>query len=73
MKQIGSIKKLERNLEGHSYTEFEVGKEISEILDCSIQSEDGRIYSLFEIRYRSGIVKELHGGLFTVTRNAVAS
>ncbi len=63
----GKIKKLERNLEGHSYTVFEVGKEISEILDIT-ESETSHIYREFEIKYTNGIVKELIGGIFTVER-----
>lgn len=67
----GSIRKLERNLEGHSYTVFEIGKEISEIKNITSESEQGHIYREYEIHYRSGVVVELIGGLFTVTRNAV--
>tara|TARA_Y100000389_G_C17140195_1_gene354547 strand:- start:286 stop:501 length:216 start_codon:yes stop_codon:yes gene_type:complete len=69
--RYGAINKLERNLEGHSYTVFEVGKEISEIKDMTNESEQGHIYKEYEIHYRSGVVVELIGGLFTVTRNAV--
>lgn len=71
MKQIGSIRKLERYLEGHSYTIFEVGKEISEILDMSNESEQGHIYIEYHIYYRNGVKVELIGGIFTVTRNPV--
>ena len=72
MTKYGSIKKLERNLEGHSCTKFEVGTEISEIKDMTNSSEVGFIYREFEIHYRNGIIVELIGGLFTVTRNAVS-
>lgn len=70
--RYGSIKKLERNLEGHSYTVFEVGTEISEIKDTSTESNEGHVYIQYEIHYRSGVVVELIGGAFTVTRNAVS-
>lgn len=69
--KYGAIKKLERNLEGHSYTIFEVGKEISEIRDMTNESEQGHIYREYDIHYRNGVVVELIGGIFTVTRNAV--
>ena len=63
----GKIKKLERVIEGSSYNSFEVGKEISEILDIT-ESESSHIYREFEIRYTNGIVKELVGGIFTIER-----
>ena len=69
--RYGAINKLEGNLEGHSYTVFEVGKEISEIKDVTNESEHGHNYREYEIHYRSGVVLELIGRLFTVTRNAV--
>ena len=68
----GKIKKLERNLEGHSYTCFEVGKEISEILDIT-ESKAPHLQREFEIRYTNGIVKELIGGIFTVERFPVSN
>lgn len=70
MAGYGSIKKLERNIEGHSYTSFEVSTEISEIKDMTNESEQGHIYREYEIHYRNGVIVELIGGLFTVTRNA---
>ncbi len=70
MEKYRSIKKLERHLEGHSYTSFEVGTEISEIKDMTNESEQGHINREYEIHYRNGVIVELIGGLFTVTRNA---
>jgi hypothetical protein len=70
MTKYGNIKKLERSIEGYSYTSFEVGTEISEIKDTTNSSEVGFIYREFEIHYRTGVIVELVGGLFTVTRNA---
>ena len=64
----GKIKKLERNIEGHSYTSFEVGDKISEILDITSYTKLGYLYREYEIRYKNGEVKELIGGIFTVTR-----
>lgn len=69
MTKYGSIRKLERILGKHTY-EFEIGKEISEIKDMTNSSEVGFIYREFEIHYRNGVIIELIGGLFTVTRNA---
>ena len=69
--RYGSIRKLERNIEGHSFTVFEVGKEVSEIKDMTNDSEQGHIYREYKIHYRNGVVVELIGGFFTVTRNAV--
>jgi hypothetical protein len=69
MTKYGSIKKLERILGEHTY-EFEIGKEISEIKDMTNSSDVGFINREFEIHYRNGVIVELIGGLFTVTRNA---
>ena len=63
----GKIKKLERVIEGQSYNSFEVGKEISEILDVT-EIETSHFQREFEIRYKNGVVKELIGGIFTVER-----
>jgi len=70
--RYGAINKLERNLEGHSYTVFKVGKEISEIKDMTNESEQGHIYREYDVHYRNGVIVELIGGIFTVTRNAVS-
>jgi len=70
----GAIKKLERDLdlEGHTYTMFEIGNEISEIKDVTNDSKLGWIHREFEIHYRDGTVIELIGGIFTLTRNKIA-
>jgi hypothetical protein len=71
MIRYGNIKKLERIINGHSCETFEVGKEISEIKDMTNESEQGHIYREYDIHYRNGEIKELIGGIFTVSRNAV--
>tara|TARA_R110000851_G_scaffold258020_2_gene410439 strand:+ start:656 stop:889 length:234 start_codon:yes stop_codon:yes gene_type:complete len=72
MKQIGNIRKLERTIQGHSFTVYEVGKEISEIKDCGVESSDGSVFYCWNVHYRSGVVVEIYGGIITVTRNAVS-
>lgn len=64
------IRKLERIIIGHSCEVFEVNKEISEIKNISVESNDGHLCLMWRVYYRSGVIKELHGGIVTVTYNA---